>query len=206
MGSQPTKEKLLKLITECSKTNYYKNMINRIEYHNDLEMDLDIEDDEILYNKYHSQDNIPIFFDISNPCSFPYVAFGTIFIKFQNDEKMEQICFLVYKNIIVTYFPFSDNKNIIEVRTSFSEEIINLNSYKIYEKKNLAIFFLENQKYSEWIGVEQYTGYLDEQKIKYKLHEAEQKVINYYNKNRQHNVLHKKCLMEGAVKITNNKE
>ena len=168
MGSQPTKEKLLKLITECSKTNYYKNMINRIEYHNDLEMDLDIEDDEILYNKYHSQDNIPIFFDISNPCSFPYVAFGTIFIKFQNDEKMEQICFLVYKNIIVTYFPFSDNKNIIEVRTSFSEEKINLNSYKIYEKKNLAIFFLENQKYSEWIGVEQYTGYLDEQKIKYK--------------------------------------
>ena len=167
MGSQPTKANISKLIKECAKTNFSKNTSYKIEYQNDQEIDLYIEDDEILYNKYHSQDNSPVFFDINNSHSFPYVTFGIIYIKFENDERKEQICFLIHKKIIATYFPYFEYDNIVEVRTSFSDEELNINLCKKYEEKNLALFFLE-KKVSKWIGVDQYTGYLDEQKKKYK--------------------------------------
>ena len=35
MGTQPTKEKMLQLIKECSKVNYSKNYIYKIDYQND---------------------------------------------------------------------------------------------------------------------------------------------------------------------------
>ena len=94
MGIQPTKEKIFELIKECSKINYSKNNINKTEYQNDQEMDLYIEDDDYLYNKYHSQDNSTIFLDVKNCFSFPYVSFGTIHFKLKNESVIEQICFL----------------------------------------------------------------------------------------------------------------
>ena len=165
MGSQPTKSKLLKLIKECSKSNYTKNNICKIECQNEQEMDLYIEDEDILYTKYHSQDDSPVFYEIKNTLSYPYISFGTIYIKFKNGELKEQICFLIYKKIIATYFPFYEDE-IIEVRSSFSDEIFNLNLFQKYENNNLAIFFLENIKFSKWLGVEQYSGYIEEKKKK----------------------------------------
>ena len=164
MGSQPTKSKLSKLIKECSKTNYSKNNIYKIECQNDQEMDLYIEDEDILFNKYHSQDDSPVFYEIKNSLSFPYISFGTIYLKLENGETKEQICFLIYKKIIATYFPFYEVEKIIEAHSSFSDELLNLDLYQKYEEKNLAIFFLENIKYSKWLGLEQYEGYLEEQK------------------------------------------
>lgn len=164
MGTQPTKEKMLQLIKECSKVNYSKNYIYKIDYQNDQEMDLYIDDDDSLYKKYHSQDDSPVFSDVRNSHSFPYITFGIIYIKLVNDETLEQICFLIYKNILVTYFPFLDDKNIIEVRTSFSDEILNLRDCRQYKEKNLIIFFLHDKSLSKWIGVEQYVGYLEEKK------------------------------------------
>ena len=168
MGNQPTKEKISELIKECSKTNYSKNNIYKIEYQNDQEMDLYIEDDDYLYNKYHSKDNSPIFFDIENYFSFPYTSFGVIYFKLSTNEIISQICFLIYNKIIATYFPFSDNENIIEIKTSFSDEILSLNSFKKLEQKNLAIFFLKNNVYLKWIGIQQYSGFIQEQKNKKK--------------------------------------
>ena len=168
MGNQPTKEKISELIKECSKTNYSKNNIYKIEYQNDQEMDLYIEDDDYLYNKYHSKDNCPIFFDVENYFSFPYTSFGVIYFKLSNNEIKTQICFLIYNKIIATYFPFSDNENIIEIKTSFSDEILGLNSCKKFDNKNLAIFFLKNNNYLKWIGIQQYSGFLQEQKNKKK--------------------------------------
>ena len=121
MGIQPTKEKIFELIKECSKINYSKNNINKTEYQNDQEMDLYIEDDDYLYNKYHSQDNSTIFLDVKNCFSFPYVSFGTIYFKLKNESVIEQICFLIYKKIIATYFPFSEDENIVEIKSSFSD-------------------------------------------------------------------------------------
>ena len=177
MGSHSTKAKLLKLIKECSKQSYTKRNIYKIECQNDQEIDLYIEDEEILYNKYHSQDDSPVFYEIKNSLSFPYISFGTIYIKFENEEIKEQICFLIYKKIIATYFPFSEDQKVIEVRTSFSEEILNLNLFQKYENKNLAIFFLEQKKFSKWLGVEQYTGYIEEQKKKNKNQKKYVKII-----------------------------
>ena len=168
MGNQPTKEKISELIKECSKTNYSKNNIYKIEYQNDQEMDLYIEDDDYLYNKYHSKDNSPIFFDIENYFSFPYTSFVVIYFKLSTNEIISQICFLIYNKIIATYFPFSDNENIIEIKTSFSDEILSLNSFKKLEQKNLAIFFLKNNVYLKWIGIQQYSGFIQEQKNKKK--------------------------------------
>ena len=168
MGNQPTKEKISELIKECSKTNYSKNNIYKIEYQNDQEMDLYIEDDDYLYNKYHSKDNSPIFFDIENYFSFPYTSFGVIYFKLSTNEIISQICFLIYNKIIATYFPFSDNENIIEIKTSFSDEILSLNSFKKLEQKNLAIFFLKNNVYLKWIGIQQYSGFIQEKKNKKK--------------------------------------
>ncbi len=153
MGIQPTKEKIFELIKECSKINYSKNNINKTEYQNDQEMDLYIEDDDYLYNKYHSQDNSTIFLDVKNCFSFPYVSFGTIYFKLKNESVIEQICFLIYKKIIATYFPFYEVEKIIEAHSSFSDESLNLDLYQKYEEKNLAIFFLENIKYSKWLGL-----------------------------------------------------
>ena len=168
MGIQPTKEKIFELIKECSKINYSKNNINKTEYQNDQEMDLYIEDDDYLYNKYHSQDNSTIFLDVKNCFSFPYISFGTIHFKLKNESVIEQICFLIYKKIIATYFPFSEDENIVEIKSSFSDEILSLNSCKKYTQKNLAIFYLKEKKFSKWIGVEQNKSYLEECKNKSK--------------------------------------
>ena len=195
MGNQPTKEKISELIKECSKTNYSKNNIYKIEYQNDQEMDLSIEDDEYLYNKYHSQDNSPIFFDVENYFSFPYTSFGVIYFKLSTNEIKSQICFLIYNKIIATYFPFSANENIIEIKTSFSDEILTLNSCKKLDQKNLAIFFLKNNVFYKWIGIQQYSGFIQEQKNKKKnvkiifireRKNLEEKIDNHINNDNNH--------------------
>ena len=162
MGSQPSKAKFSELIKECSNINYSKNNIYKLEYENDQKMDLYIEDDDYLYNKFYSQDNTTIFTDVKNNSSFPYISFGIIYFKLKNESMIEQICFLMYKKLIATYFPFSEQDNIVEIKSSFSDEIINLKSCKIYQQKKLAIFFLNKKNFSKWIGVEKYNCYLDE--------------------------------------------
>ena len=223
MGNQPTKEKISELIKECSKTNYSKNNIYKIEYQNDQEMDLYIEDDDYLYNKYYSKDNSPIFFDIENYFSFPYTSFGVIYFKLSNNEIKTQICFLIYNKIIATYFPFSDNENIIEIKTSFSDEILGLNSCKKFDNKNLAIFFLKNNNYLKWIGIQQYSGFLQEQKNKKKnvkiifvrekknLEEKieilnnEEKIDNHINNDNNHILTEFYCDYNNLDKIKENK-
>ena len=162
MGSQPSKAKLSELIKECSNINYSKNNIYKLEYENDQKMDLYIEDDDYLYNKFHTQDDTTIFIDVKNNFSFPYISFGIIHFKLKNGAMSEQICFLMYKNLVATYFPFSELENIVEIKSSFSDEIINLKSCKLYQQKKLAIFFLNKKNFSKWLGVEQYNCYLDE--------------------------------------------
>ena len=131
-------------------------------------MYLYIVDDDYLYNKYHSQDNSTFILNVKNSFSFPYISFGKIYFKLKNELIIEQICFLIFKKILATYFPFSDNENILEIKSSFSDEILSLKSYKLYQQKNLAVFFLNKKKFSKWIGVEQYNCYLNECKSKSK--------------------------------------
>ena len=159
MGIQPTKKTLEGLIRECSKIGDAKNNNYKIEYQNDQEMDLYTEDDDSVYKFKDGRDNI-IFSDIKDPHIFPYIAFGILLFKYENGEHKEQICFLINKRILMTYYDFYQEKKILEIKNSFSDEILNLNTAKKNEKKNILIFFLEKKTFSKWIGVDDYNTFL----------------------------------------------
>ena len=165
MGIQPTKQTLEKLIRECSKINDKKLNTYKIEYQNDQEMDLYNEDEDSTY-KYNSKTNDIIYHEIKDSHIFPYITFGILMIKFEENETKDQICFLINKKIIISYYNFSENycKKILEIKTTFSDEILNLNFAKKYEKKNLILFFLDKKRFNKWIGVDEYNSYINKNK------------------------------------------
>ena len=153
MGVGPSKEKLLELIKKSSKTNKTENF--------KLDFQID-QDNEICGGDEESLDNDNYNFMSSNKVKdvkrFPYVAIGTITFKFSSNEYRDHTCFLINKKVIVTHLSFlkSGKKHASEITTTLIDEKLSIKNCAKYEKKNLAIFFLEEKSCSQWIGVDEY--------------------------------------------------
>ena len=153
MGVGPSKEKLLELIKKSSKTNETENF--KLDFQIDQENEICGGDEEPLDNgNYHFMSSNKI----KDVKRFPYVAIGTITFKFSSNELIDHTCFLINKKVIVTHLSFlkSGKKHATEITTTLIDEKLNIKSCAKYEKKNLAIFFLEEKSCSQWIGVDEY--------------------------------------------------
>lgn len=151
MGVGPSREKLLEMIKKSSKTNKTENNY-KIEFQID-------QDNEICGGDEESLDN-DSFMSISHKVKeikrFPYVAIGTITFKFSSNESNDHTCFLINRKVLVTLSSFLKigKKTASEVTTTFSEEKLNIKKCQYYE--DLAVFFLEENSCSQWIGVDKY--------------------------------------------------
>ena len=151
MGVGLTKEKLLELIKNSSQNNNKENNY-KIEYKIDQENEIGGGEIESLDSENKSNSVIK---DVNK---FPYAAIGTITIKFSANEITEHTCFAINGKIIVTYLPFlkHDKKFASEATTTLTKEKLIVKNCAKNEKKNLAIFFLENTQCHQWIGVDEY--------------------------------------------------
>ena len=162
MGVGPSKEKLLELIKNYSKTNVTENNY-KIDFHITQDNEICGGDEELLDNENNEWSNpssSALCHSIKDVKRFPYVAIGTITFKFSGNESYEHTCFAINKKVIVTHLSFLKNKqkNATEITTTLTDEKLNIKNCAKYEKKNLAVFFLEDKKISQWIGVEEYTS------------------------------------------------
>ena len=154
MGVSPSKEKLLQLIKTCSKTNKEENNFK-------LDFQID-QDNEICGGDEESLDNEDYRFigshKIKEVKRFPYVAIGTITVKFSNNEINEHTCFLINAKVIVTLLSFIKigKKLANEVTTTLTEEKLNIKTCAKNETKNLAVFFLDETSCTQWIGVDEH--------------------------------------------------
>ena len=153
MGVGPSREKLLEMIKKSSKTNKTENNY-KIEFQID-------QDNEICGGDEESLDN-DSFMSTSHKVKeikrFPYVAIGTITFKFSSNESNDHTCFLINRKVLVTLSSFLKigKKTASEVTTTFSEEKLNIKKCQYYNNKDLAVFFLEENSCSQWIGVDKY--------------------------------------------------
>ena len=154
MGVGPSKEKLLELIKTYSKTNKAQNNY-KLEFQIDQENEICGGDEESLDSDNYNTNSI--YRKIKEVNRFPYVAIGTITLKFSSSDIFDHTCFLINKKVIVTLLSFlkHNNKKPTEATTTFSEEKLNLKNYAKNEKKDLAVFFLE-EKSGQWMGVDEY--------------------------------------------------
>ena len=155
MGASPTKEKLLELIKKSCKSSKAENNY-KLEFQIEQENEIFGGDEEPLYN-----DNLIFMSNINKVKDikrFPYIAIGTITFKFSSNEYKDHTCFLIHRKVIVTLLSFLNNgkKNATEVTTTLTNEKLSIKNCAKYEKKNLAIFFLEENNCSQWIGVDEY--------------------------------------------------
>ena len=148
MGVGPTKEKLLELIKKYSKTSTNENNY-KLEY--EIGPDNEIGGGE-------AETSNQIYRDIKEVKQFPYVAIGTITFKFSGNESYDHTCFAINKKVIVTLCSFlkHDKKSPIEITTTLTEEKLNIRNCAKYDKENIAVFFLESNFCSQWIGADEY--------------------------------------------------
>ena len=151
MGVGPSREKLLEIIKASSNSNKSQNNY-KLEYHLDSEIigdEVPIDKDSMISSFYN---------EIKDVHRFPYSAIGTITFKFHGGETNDFTCFLISESIIVTHLSFlkSGTKKLNEVITTFSDEKLNLKTMVKNEKKNLLLFFMEEKKYEQWLGADEY--------------------------------------------------
>ena len=113
--------------------------------------------------------------DVENIKKFPYIAIGTITVRFQQLEKdLEYTCFLIDTNVVVTLASNIEDKDkggrATVIKTTFSDKKVKQKNVhfqgedsKEYEKKKkkieinkgskLAVILYEDDIGSEWIGV-----------------------------------------------------
>ena len=159
MGGSLSREQFLKLVKSCSKTSNVQNDC-KLEFQIDQDNVICGGDEELLdgddYGEIQNQNSI--YRNIKDVSRFPYIAIGTITLRFPNNEIDEHTCFLIHKKVIVTLLSFltRNNKNAIEATTTFTEEKLNLKNVGKNKEKNLAVFFLEQTSCTQWIGVDEF--------------------------------------------------
>ena len=163
MGVGPSREKLLEMIKKSSKTNKTENNY-KIEFQID-------QDNEICGGDEESLDNdsfISVSHKVKEIKRFPYVAIGTITFKYSSNESNDHTCFLINRKVLVTLSSFLKvgKKTASEVTTTFSEEKLNIKKCQYYNNKDLAVFFLEENSCSQWIGVDKYPDKDEKKKSK----------------------------------------
>ena len=146
-----TKEKLLELIKNSTQKDPKENNY-KIEFK--ISQDNEITGGEIESLDSENKSN-SIIKDINQ---FPYVAIGTITIKFSSNEITEHTCFAINDKIIVTCLSFIKHgkKYASEATTTLTNEKLIVKNCVGNEQKNIAIFFLENSRCNQWIGVDEY--------------------------------------------------
>ena len=201
MGLGPSKEKIRKIL-EKSMTNpninEQKNL--KIEYKYKQGDGMDIEEaasnqnssegsdyqensDSFNFSTDENQTITSPLQDVKNVKKFPYIAIGTLTVKFPSfDEDYQYTCFLIDTNVVVTLASNLEDKNkggkAKSIKTTFSDEKVKWENVRIQgeddkkDKKNekkqkaaesidnlnkgskLAVILYEENIGSEWIGVE----------------------------------------------------
>ena len=199
MGLGPSKEKIRKIL-EKSMTNpninEQKNL--KIEYKYKQGDGMDIEEaasnqnnsegsdyqensDSFNFSTDENQTITSPLQDVKNVKKFPYIAIGTLTVKFPSlDEDYQYTCFLIDTNVVVTLASNLEDKSkggkAKYIKTTFSDEKVKWENVHIHgddkkEKKSdkkqkttesidnlnkskLAVILYEENIGSEWIGVE----------------------------------------------------
>ena len=202
MGLGPSKEKIRKIL-EKSMTNpninEQKNL--KIEYKYKQGDGMDIEEaasnqnnsegsdyqensDSFNFSTDENQTITSPLQDVKNVKKFPYIAIGTLTVKFPSfeDEYYQYTCFLIDTNVVVTLASNLEDKSkggkAKYIKTTFSDEKVKWENIRIQgeddrkDKKNekkqkaaesidnlnkgskLAVILYEENIGSEWIGVE----------------------------------------------------
>ena len=198
MGLGPSKEKIRKILEKSisnPNTNEQRNL--KIEYKYKQGENMDIDDTNTSTNNSEpdsmqdSQDSfnfsidekqtiISPTLDIKNVRKFPYIAIGTLVVKYpQLEEEFFYTCFLIDTNVVVTLASNLENNSkggkAKVIYTTFSDEKVKWDNIHIQgeeksgkkkdknekqsldnENKNskLAVILYEDNIGSEWIGVE----------------------------------------------------
>jgi hypothetical protein len=196
MGLGPSKEKIRKIL-EKSMTNPNSNEQRnlKIEYKYKQGDGMDIEEsasnttssegsdyqengDSFNFSTDENQTFTSPLQDVKNVKKFPYIAIGTLLVKYPSlEEEFQYTCFLIDTNVVVTLASNLDDKNkggkAKSIKTTFSDEkvkweniIIQGEDEKKKKDKNktesidnikgskLAVILYEENIGSEWIGVE----------------------------------------------------
>ena len=197
MGLGPSKEKIRKIL-EKSMTNPNANEQRnlKIEYKYKQNDGMDVEDtttnsgsnepseagenESFSFSQEMSTSIDSPQLDVKNPKKFPYIAIGTLTVKFPiNDDDFQYTCFLIDTNVVVTLASNLNDKNkggkAKSIITTFSDEKVKWENIYIQGEKEpnkkdkkenkesleeasssskLAVILYEDNIGSEWIGVE----------------------------------------------------
>ena len=199
MGLGPSKEKIRRIL-ERSITNpnmsEQKNLKIEYKYKQTDSMEVEeapssgpstessenTENDSFTFSQEVTQVLINPKLDVKNTKKFPYIAIGTISVKFPiSEDTYEYTCFLIDTNVVVTLASNINDKNkggkAKSIVTTFSEEKVKWENIRIQgeDKKDkgkkdnkgndetleginlsskLAVILYDDNIGSEWIGVE----------------------------------------------------
>ena len=133
-----------------------------------------ITDDSFSFSQDATQNIESTALDVKNVNKFPYIAVGTLTVKFPiGDEDYQYTCFLIDTNVVVTLASNLNDKNkggkAKSIISTFSEEKVKWENV-FFEEENskkkkkesldsvgnskLAVILYEDNIGSEWIGVE----------------------------------------------------
>ena len=180
MGLRPSKEKIREILKNSMNRNSNEQNISKIECKYKKEENIPVIKDSAKNSKNiegNATKTSP-FQDVENIKKYPYIAIGTITVRFKNLEKdLEYTCFLIDTNVVVTLASNIEDKKTGEratkIKTTFTDEKVksenvyiqgedskedkkNAEKIEMMDKKSskLAVIIYEKDIGSEWIGVE----------------------------------------------------
>ena len=191
MGLGPSKEKIRKILEKSMtnpNANEQRNVKIEYKYKQNDGMDADEatstststeqseysgENDSFSFSTEVTQSIDSPALDVKNTKKFPYIAIGTLTVKFPiSDDDFQYTCFLIDTNVVVTLASNLVDKNkggkAKSIITTFSDdkvkwENIHIQDENVKKKKDLesessmsklAVILYEDNIGSEWIGVE----------------------------------------------------
>jgi hypothetical protein len=191
MGLGPSKEKIRKILEKSiTDPNSNEQRSIKIEYKYKQNENMEVDDttsncssnepseagdnDSFSFSQDATQNIESTALDVKNVNKFPYIAVGTLTVKFPiGDEDYQYTCFLIDTNVVVTLASNLNDKNkggkAKSIISTFSEEKVKWENV-FFEEENskkkkkesldsvgnskLAVILYEDNIGSEWIGVE----------------------------------------------------
>ena len=149
MGLGPSKEKIRKILEDSMiNPNTNEQKYSKIEYKYKQTESMDVEENTANMNQGENQQNTGegsesfIFsqeitqalnnprLDVKKINKFPYIAIGTITSQFPGDQVVQNTCFLIDTNVVVTLASNIENKNkggkAESITTTFSKEKVKI--------------------------------------------------------------------------------
>jgi hypothetical protein len=180
MGIGPSKEKIRQILqNSCNEEKHINlNNIDYIPYRNDYFSSThmgttilsDTPNTSISLIEASSLEAVPITARATtvSVTQYPYCTIGTLFVTFPNSpEERIYTCFLIEANIVVTLatniYDLSKGGKAIEIKTSFSKELISPENVFILDEDNnnkkrepfhnIAVLIYNENITNDWIGV-----------------------------------------------------